>query len=219
MFRWISIALLAATAVSAPLSVSAADESPWYAGAGIGRGEAKRPGSWVEQADLAFKAQGVTSVTNIGTGSTAWKLYGGYQWDENLGVEAGYARLGRFNGVSNVTAPAAATGSGTWDASAFSLAAVGTLPIKERFAAIGKLGLAYTRLSVSATAPGAGGAAVAFNPSNDRVNLMLGLGLRFDLSKKVGLRAEYEQYSNVGDATKTGQTAIGVWSLGAQYRF
>jgi OmpA-OmpF porin, OOP family len=219
LVRWIAAVMLAATTAAAPAFVVAADEPSWYGGIGLGRGEVARPGSWAERTDLSLFTQGVTSVTTISTGNTAWKLFGGYQMNENFGVEAGYARLGKFGGISTVTAPAAGTGSGTWDASAFSVSAVGTLPIHEnRVSAIGKLGLAYTRLDVNETAP-RGATTVALNPSNDRANLVLGIGLRFDLTKTVGLRAEWEHYSNVGDGTSTGQSAVDVWSLNAVFRF
>ena len=196
-----------------------AEETPWYGGISLGHGEAKRTGSWAEQADLTYRGQGVTSLTNISTGSSAWKMFGGYQIDENFGVEASYARLGKFNGSSRVTAPAAGTGSGKWEADAFSVAATGTLPIHEnRVAAFGKLGLAYTNLSISATATG-GATTAAYSPSNSRVNPMLGIGIRFDMTKKIGLRAEFEHYNNVGEGGKTGQSSVEMLSIGMQYRF
>lgn len=196
-----------------------AEEAPWYGGISLGHGEVKRPGSWGEQADLSFRGLGVTSLTTVSSGSSAWKLFGGYQIDENFGVEAAYTRLGKFNGNSTVTAPAAGTGSGKWETDAFSVAATGTLPIHEnRVAAFGKLGLAYTNLSISATATG-GATTAAYSPSNSRINPMLGIGIRFDMTKKIGLRAEFEHYNNVGEGGKTGQSAVEMLSIGMQYRF
>ena len=195
-----------------------AEETPWYGGISLGHGEAKRTGSWAEQADLTYRGQGVTSLTTISTGSSAWKMFGGYQVDETFGVEASYARLGKFNGSSRVTAPAAGTGSGKWEADAFSVAATGTMPIHEnRVAAFGKLGLAYTNLSISATATG-GATTAAYAPSNSRINPMLGIGIRFDMTKKIGLRAEFEHYNNVGEGGKTGQSSVEMLSIGMQYR-
>lgn len=215
--RYVAAILALMTCVAGP--VYCADESPWYGGISAGRGEAKRTGSWAEQTDLSFRGQGVTSLTTVGTGSTAWKMFGGFQFDENLGVEASYARLGKFNGNSTVTAPGAGIGSGKWEADAFAVAATGSLPFQEnRAAAFAKLGLAYTRLSVSATAAG-GGTSAAFSPSNDRINPMLGVGIRFDMTKKIGLRAEFEHYNNVGEGGKTGQSAVEMLSIGMQYRF
>ena len=42
-----------------------AEETPWYGGISLGHGEAKRTGSWAEQADLTYRGQGVTSLTTI----------------------------------------------------------------------------------------------------------------------------------------------------------
>lgn len=204
--------------VAAPVAV-AADESPWYGGLSVGRAEVKRPNSWAEQTDLTLRGLGVTGLTNVSTGKTSWKLFGGYQYNENLAVEAQYASLGRFGSTTAVTAPAAGTGSGKWDASAFSVAAVGILPIQEnRVSAFGKLGLALTMLDVNVTAP-RGGAIVGISQSNNRANLMLGVGLQFEVTKKIGIRAEFEHYNNVGDGSSVGQSAIDVWTIGALYRF
>ena len=217
--KWLDVMAVGAGLIALPLAAHAADESPWYGGIGLGHSDVKRPGSWAQQADIALRPQGVTSVTTISSGNTSWKVFGGYQFNESFGIEAAYARLGKFGGTSAVTAPAAGTGTGTWDASAFSVAAVGYLPVHEnRVYAFGKLGVAYTHLGVSVVAPNGAGSAV-FSPVNDRGNLMLGFGMRFDLTKKVGLRAEWEHFNNVGDGSSTGQSAIDIWSISAQYRF
>ena len=207
--------LTAAMAAGAP-GVRAADESVggWYAGIGAGHSDAKRTGSWAEQADLGLQTRGTTSTTTVGGGDTAWKLYIGDQIHENIAIEAGYTRLGKFGGSSVVTAPAAGLGTGTWDAYAANVSVVGLVPLVQQFTAFGKLGIAYSRLSVNVVAPG-----VVFAPSSSRFEPVIGLGFRYDFNKRVGLRAEWEHYNNVGDGSTTGQTAVEVWSLNAQFRF
>ncbi len=216
--RWMAAFMIAAATAGTP--ALAADESFWYGGLGAGRGNAKKTTSWAQQTDISLLAQGVTSATNISSWDTSWKIYGGYQFSEIIAAEAAYAKLGKFGGTSALSTPAGGAGTGTWDASAFSVSAVATLPIVEnRFSVLGKLGLAYTQLDVNETATGVGGSTVVVNPTNKRTNLLVGLGLRYDITRKIGLRAEYEHYNNVGDGAVTGQTAIVVWTLGAQYRF
>jgi OOP family OmpA-OmpF porin len=217
--RWMGVvALVAATGV-VPAVATGADDAGWYAGAGIGRSDAKRPGSWGAQSDVLLRAQGITSLTTVQSGDTGWKLFGGYRYNEHLGVEVSYARLGKFSGTSAVTAPAAGTGTGSWDASAFGVAAVGHLPVHEnRVTAIGKLGLAYTRLDVNLAAA-RGATSIALNPSENRVGLMLGAGLQFDLTRRFGVRAEYDYYNSVGDGSTIGQTAVAVWSLSGVFKF
>jgi OmpA-OmpF porin, OOP family len=216
--RILRTALLVAMVVL-PAAAIGADPSPWYAGAGIGRSDAKRPGSWAGQSDVLLRAQGITSLTTVRSDDTGWKLFGGYQFNENLGVEVSYARLGKFSGTSAVSAPAAGTGTGAWDASAFGVAAVGFLPVYEnRVTAIGKLGLAFTRLDVNLAAP-RGGTMVVLNPSENRVGTLLGAGAQIDLGKRFGIRAEYDYYNSVGDGSTIGQTAVAVWSLSGMFRF
>jgi hypothetical protein len=216
--KLISGFILAATmaVVDAP-GAQAADDNMlgWYAGLGAGHSDAKRTGSWAEQADLGLQTRGTTSVTTVGGGDTAWKLYVGDQIHENVAIEAGYTRLGKFGGSSVITAPAAGRGTGTWDAYAGNVSVVGLVPLGNQFTAFGKLGIAYSRLAVNVVAPGP----VGFAPSAGRFEPVIGLGFRYDFNKRIGLRAEWEHYNNVGDGSTTGQTAVEVWSLNAQFRF
>ena len=209
--------ILAAAMAGGATTGQAADESVggWYAGIGAGRSDAKRTGSWGSQADLALQTGGITSTTSVGGGDTAWKLYVGDQFHENIAIEAGYTRLGKFSGSSVISAPKAGLAQGTWDAYAGNVSVVGLIPIGNQFTAFGKLGIAYSRLSVSVVAPGP----VVFSPSTSRFEPVFGLGFRYDFNKRVGLRAEWEHYNNVGDGSTTGQTAVEVWSLNAQFRF
>ena len=189
----------------------AADEPAWYTGVGIGRTDVKRTNSWAAQTDAALRTNnGLTSSTLIESHDTAWKLFGGYQFNEFVAVEAGYNYLGSFKGVTTITAPAASTASGKWDASAISVAAVGTYPIVNRFGLLFKGGLAVTRLKASVA---------QFNANETRVQPMLGFGVKFDVTKTIGLRAELERFNNVGDGSTTGQSAVNVWSVSALYRF
>ena len=77
----------------------------------------------------------------------------------------------------------------------------------------GKAGLALTRLKVDVPGP------TQFSPSATRVQPLFGLGVKFDLNRTFGVRAEFERFNNVGDGSSTGQTPVNVWSASAQYRF
>ena len=200
-------------AAQAAQAAPATQDPAWYAGVGVGRADAKRTTSWAQTMDAALLTGGFTSSTLVDSHGTAWKLFGGYQFSEIFAVEAGYHDLGRYTGSTTIAAPRASLASGTWDASAASIAAVATLPIVNRLSAIAKGGLAVTRLKVSFTGP------VAFSPNETRVQPLLGAGLKFDFTKQFAVRGEFERFNNVGDGDKTGQTPINVWSVSAQYRF
>jgi OOP family OmpA-OmpF porin len=191
----------------------AADDAGWYVGAGGGRSEVQRPGSFGQvETGILQQTRGISSTTQIDSHDTAWKIFGGYQFNENFAVEAAYHDLGSFKGVTTITAPAASVAPGKWDATAGSLAAVGMYPLVKGLFVMGKAGLAVSELKVSV--PGA-----LYSPSVNRVQPLLGVGLKYEFNKMFGLRAEFERFNNVGDGSDTGQSPIHVWSLGAQVRF
>lgn len=203
--------LLVVAGLGAP-GIHAADDPGWYAGAGVGRTDVKKTSSWAQLTDGTLATRGITSNTVIDSHDTAWKLFGGYQFNENFAVEGGYHNLGQFKGATVITAPAASTAVGKWDAYAGSVAAVGIYPVVNRFAVFAKAGLAVTRLKVDV--PGA-----QFSPSATRVQPLLGVGVKYDINKAFGLRGEFERFNNVGDGSKTGQSPINVWTVSGQYRF
>ena len=206
--------IMAAVSLSYALGVQAADDSSWYIGAGFGTSDAKRTTSWGQQADVALLANGITSSTLVESHATAWKFFAGYQFDQNFALEGGYTDLGKFNGTTTVTAPAAGLATGKWQArSPLNLAVVGSYPIKDRFSVLGKLGLAVTKVTASITPP------APASLSATRVQPLLGVGLKYDFTKAFAVRGEFEHFNNVGDGSNTGQTTIHMWSLSGQYRF
>ncbi len=211
----IKCCILAAASLSCVPVAQAADDRGWYIGASGGRTDVKRASSWEQLADVARQANGVTGTTLASSShDTAWKIFGGYQFNENVAVEGGYTDLGRYNGTTRITSPAAGTATVKWDAkSALNMSAVAILPFWQRLSAFGKAGLALTDLSVDLSAPAAG------SLDATRVQLLLGLGLKLGIAKGFSLRAEFERFNNVGDGSNTGQSPINVWTLGAQYRF
>lgn len=211
----IKCCILAAASLSCVPAAQAADDRGWYVGASGGRTDVKKASSWEQLADATRQISGVTGTTLVSSShDTAWKVFGGYQFNENVAVEGGYTDLGRYNGFTTVTAPAAGTASVKWDAkSALNVSGVAILPLWKQLSGFGKAGLALTDLSVSLSPPAAG------NLDATRVQLLFGLGLKLDLVKGFSLRAEFERFNNVGDGSNTGQSVIHVWTLGAQYRF
>jgi OOP family OmpA-OmpF porin len=204
--------LLAVVSLCGATGIEAADDPVWYVGAGGGRADAKRTSSWGQVADASLLNSGITSSTQVESHETAWKIFGGYQFNQNWAAEAGYTDLGNYRGTSSISAPAVAAAGGNWQAYAVSVAGVGIYPVTDRFAVFGKAGLAGTRLKVNVSG-------TQYSPSATRAQPLLGVGGRFDVTKVFGVRAEFERFNNVGDGSSTGQTPINVWSLSGQYRF
>lgn len=200
---WLAATLVGGAAV-------AADEPAWYLGAGAGRGDAKRANSWANQTDAFLLTRGITSSTLIDSHDTAWNVFGGYRFNDIVAIEAAYNNLGSYSGTTTISAPAAATAGGTWDAKAFSVSAVVTYPIVDRFGLLFKVGLAATRLEASVS---------QLNANETRVQPLFGVGVKYDFTRSFGVRAEFERFNNVGDGSTTGQSPIDVWSASVLYRF
>jgi OOP family OmpA-OmpF porin len=129
---------------------------------------------------------------------TAWRILGGYQFNKNLAVELGYTDLGE----------ASATGASI-EATAWEVVAVGSWPFTPQFSAYGKVGM--YRGEVDASAPG-----ISLSESN--TDLTYGIGVRWDFAKNLGLRAEYQIYSDVGGGD-IGESDAEVISVGVIWRF
>jgi len=202
---------LAITGFGCAVGAQAATDNGWYLGAGVGRSDARD----LSGIDPTLAGYGITSSSTFGDNATAWKLFGGYQVNKYFGVEGGYADLGRYSVNSNVTAPGAGPGAGTWEAdNVWSLAAVGYLPIQDRFSAFGKVGLAYPKVEFNYSAPGA-----SVSASNSSTSPLYGVGLKYDLTNNASVRGEFERYQNLGAGSTTAQSSVNVWTVGMQYRF
>ncbi|MCX7962199.1 MAG: hypothetical protein N2653_11600, partial [Burkholderiales bacterium] len=67
---------------------------------------------------------------------------------------------------------------------------------------------------VSATAVG-----VTAREGEKGTDFTFGVGLKYDFTRTVSGRLQFQRYNNVGETSTTGQSDINVWSLGLQVRF
>lgn len=151
----------------------------------------------------------VASANNMLTDSrhADAKIFGGVDFSNNVGVEAGYVNFSRQerrfseqqSGISGgVTA--ATKGYGTYVAAKY------TVPISDRFAAYGKLGVSHNERKYSSN--------VGANTDIDN-GVYAGLGAQYKLNENLSLVGEFEQY---GKGKQIGARA-GVWSAGLKVGF
>ena len=159
----------------------AADSTGPYVGGSIGRAHdgSDNPVAPTDRSDDSFK------------------LYGGYGFTPNFGVELGYADLGRYG-----------TANGSLRARAVYADAVGTLPLASQWSAIGRVGVFDARLHNDDSVNG--------NSSDNGANIKIGAGLQYNLSQAVALRGEWEHYKL---DTSAGKPDIDTYTLGVNYRF
>ena len=173
---------------------AAQEGSYYYGGLSVGRSQARID---EQRINASLLAAGLTSTgMSKDERDTAFKLFGGYQFNRHFALEAGYFNLGKF-GFTSTTTPAG-TLNGQIRLQGLNLDLVGTLPLTEKLSAIGRIGAqaanARDRFS------GSGAVAVLnANPRKTEVNYKFGAGLQYAFSPSLLMRAEAERY-RVNDA-------------------
>lgn len=185
---------LAALASLLAVPASAQDGGYFYGGLGAGRAITDVDGPKIARSVLG--AGVVVDSTTNDKRNAAYKAFGGYQINRNVGVELGYFQMKAF-GTKSATTPAG-TLDGRFPVQGGNLDLVGTLPITDNFSALGRVGLMYarTRAKVAAT-----GAATVANPtpSDREANAKLGIGLQYAFSPSFLVRGDLERF-RVSDA-------------------
>ena len=193
-------------------SAQAAGDPGWYGGVSLGR-SVEQLGSGA--VDGALANQGLAASSSLDHHSASYNLFAGYEFTPHFAVEGGYVHLGKFDFSSAVAAPAADTLSGRYEAKGVDAAALGILPFADKWSAFGKAGLLYAKTSLEA---GSTGAVAVSDEHHWSTSPLLGAGVGYDLTRNVSLRAEWDRYFRVGDAS-TGRGDIDQYTVGVAYRF
>ena len=189
------IRMLALGGIGTLLALPAlAQESYTYFGLSAGQSRAKIDDTGLAQA-LPGTGLRVTSISRDEK-DTAYKIFGGYQFNRAMALELGYFNLGKFGfGVNTVPAGTMATQLAVQGAN---LDLVGTLPLSESWALLGRIGAHYAK--TRANFSGTGAVSVRNSEASKReTNGKLGLGLQYAFSPSFLMRAEAERY-RVSDA-------------------
>ena len=184
-------AALAALAVHAPVhaQASAANEATGpYIGAAFGAAFGNR------------EIDDSNSSNDEGLGHGA-KLFGGYQLNENFGVQAGYVRLSDLNqntGAGTALIQQTATGHSAYVA--------GTLrwPLGGSFALTGKVGISFGK--VSDTSPATAATRLLLG---SKTSLLVGTGVEYVLNHNVSFSVELESYGKISEHVKGNTLTFG----------
>ena len=193
-------------------SVALAEDTGWYVGGNFGKTFARIDDKRINNSLIG--AGFTASTIKNDDRDLGYKLFGGYQFNPNFALEAGYFDLGDF-GYTATTVPAG-TVSGRLKAKGFNVDLVGLVNLTERFALIGRAGANYAKTDVAFTDTGL---VHVFDPhqSEREVHYKYGVGLQYSLSPSWDLRAEAERY-RINDAV-TNKGDIDMASVGLVYRF
>lgn len=122
--------------------------------------------------------------------NTSSKILVGFQSTENFGVEVAYNDLGDYRGST---------------ATAWSVAAVGTLPLDQNWDVFGKVGATENRTTLAG--------------SNRHSDILLGLGIGYNFNKNVALRLEYEDFGKLPTDINGNRWDATNWGLNLKYSF
>lgn len=177
-------------ALSASSALAQLRQAPYaYGGLSVGQSRAKVDENRIASSQLGAGLT-TSSVTSDET-DTAYRIFGGYQFTRNIGLEAGYFDLGKF-GLNATTVPAGSL-IGEIKNQGAHLDLVGTLPVTERLSALARIGAHYakTRGNFRGT-----GAVTPINPipSSRETNVKLGVGLQYAVNSAFLVRGEIDRY-------------------------
>ena len=123
------------------------------------------------------------SADSANTRTEGWKVYSGYQFNKYLGVEGGYVNL---NDMTSRTG----TVTTNVDTDAWTLGAVLSYPLTEKFSVMGKLGAAYMLADINEK----DGTALTVRSGDDSYEPNYGVGVSYALLDFLSVRAEWERF-------------------------
>ena len=111
----------------------------------------------------------------------------GYQFNENLAIEAGYVRVGKFSYSFVTSACGGCTIASNEDFSVLRFAVIGYLPSANNFSMFGKAGFnRWSRTSSGSQYLG------PFQSSDSGVGSLIGFGAKYDFSQSLAVRFQFE---------------------------
>ncbi|WP_194756384.1 OmpA family protein [Aliidiomarina indica] len=190
----------------------AADQSGWYLGGSGGQAHA----TIAEQEIIADLLASGYQTLDFSTDRKdfGYKLFVGYQFNPNFAIESGYFDLGSFEYVATTNPPGTKTGSLTF--SGWNLDLVGTMPLTERAALIGRFGVHEGKTNTQFVGTGA---VNVLNPShrNTGFDFKAGVGYQYQISDAWTFRIEAERFRMDDAVGNNGD--IDLFSMGIIYRF
>jgi OOP family OmpA-OmpF porin len=214
-FQLLALGTLGGLGTLLATSALAQDAAYSYGGLSVGRATANINEEGITARQLGGMARPpvVSSITRDDK-DTAYRLFLGYQFNRNIGLEASYFHLGSTGFQANTTPAGQLNGRLAVQGGGLDL--VGTLPLGEQFAFLARVGGQYAKTRDHFT--GTGAVVVSNpNPSSRQFNYKAGVGLQYAFNPNFLMRLEAEQYK-VRDAMD-GHERIRVYSLSAVFPF
>jgi OmpA-OmpF porin, OOP family len=220
-----TFALALAGTSGTALAESPSGPGPWYIGVGVGISDANLPDETVNGANSALQAANGASSTVVDTDdqSTSLQIFLGYKFNQNFAVEAGYASLGESTmnadyRSAGVPSTSLGTFSMRYKMTAPYIDAVGILPLGEKWALSGRIGVAYTRTSVDMNGSPLTFVVADSDKSDNKLREKLGAGVEYNLTARATVRAAWDHYK-APDPLSDDSFNVDVGSVSVLFRF
>lgn len=173
-------------------------------------------GASIGQSDFKIDCAGLTTCD---TKDTGYKLFGGYMFTPNLGIEGGWVDLGKAKGTGDVDVD---TGEGIivvpataeLKSSGLFLAGIAAAPIGSG-SVFAKVGLSNLKSEVTVSALGA-----SDSTSTRHTDVFYGIGAGYNFTKNFGMRVEWERFRiKYSDGVEEFKDNVDLLSIGVTYRF
>jgi opacity protein-like surface antigen len=181
--------------------------------------EAQSTGTYIGVSGGAAYTDATTNVTAVTAGihdetvPNVLKVYAGHMWDE-FGIEFGYYDLGKYD-FTNI----AGAVTDQLKTSAITVSAVYSTPVGKGYSFNAKLGVAFTDARYDCKL--ACGTPPFVDTKLNGTSGVYGLGLGWQASSNVMLRADYEHFGALHHAISTMRfkSPYDMFSLGVQFQF
>ncbi|MFN0039791.1 MAG: outer membrane protein [Burkholderiales bacterium] len=203
--------------------------SPWYMGVGFSKNVAKIPQSTVDAVGAAIVAGLGQPPLNLVVDATVIekdernsgaKIMVGYAFSPKFALEGTYLPEVKSTVDYDFRSGLNSVGvfSMRYQMEAFSLDAVGSIPLGEKWSVLGRVGVSLGRTRVQYE-----GSPVTLLASSDertktQFNAKFGAGMQYDFLANMGLRAEWENY-RFADPTASEKIKVNSFSASFIYRF
>ena len=180
-------------------ALAAGEGGNWYIGAGAGQSNYREICPYFES--LAWSS-------DCNDDPVGWKVFIGRDFSNYFGLELSYADPGK----AEITGPASSPGTLDVHSRLVSFQGKLEIPIGKLLTVLAKAGLTYFNVDYQRT-----GSYLVLPSGDDGLEPSIGLGVGVNLSKRVGIRAEWENFNDAVGGT--GQGNIEMVTASLLYRF
>ncbi|MBF0588572.1 MAG: outer membrane beta-barrel protein [Magnetococcales bacterium] len=196
----------------------------FYAGAGAGRVLYAEMNPTAADLDSRMANAGIAGSAAHDTDDVGFKAFAGYRAERYWGffdrqaVEVAYVDLGQLNANVKITSPVAVSTQLTNEIRGVSLTWNGGRTLSPQMMVFAKAGAYYWEQKSSFAVSGTSGS-VNLTGTDEGFSPILGIGAEYFMTPDMGLRGEWEYFSEVGDPNNLGSTDAHLFSVSGIVNF